>query len=193
MAERRALSAYRTVLVDSFGATSNGHTCQQFLERLLQQALTAARTDMGNIQILDRACAALKIAVHRGFQPAFLEHFRIVADSECACGEALRTGQVVIVEDVTQSPVFRSKETLEVLLDSGIRAVQSTPMYSSSGILVGMLSTHYRQPHRPTEHELTLIRDLAGTAAEQIAEAKPLLPDSPFTVPAASLCAPRVG
>jgi signal transduction histidine kinase len=51
---------------------------------------------------------------------------------------------------------------------SGIRAMQSTPLISRSGRLVGMISTHWRRPHRPSERELRLLDVLARQAADLI-------------------------
>jgi PAS domain S-box-containing protein len=51
---------------------------------------------------------------------------------------------------------------------SGIRAVQSTPLLARSGHLLGMISTHWRRPHRPTERELQPLDVLARQAADLI-------------------------
>ena len=47
-----------------------------------------------------------------------------------------------------------------------ILAAQFTPMITRSGEMVGVLSTQYRRPCRPSEDELRLIDLLAWTAAE---------------------------
>jgi len=51
---------------------------------------------------------------------------------------------------------------------SGIRAVQSTPLRSRSGRPLGMLSTHWRTPHTPTEEDFTFFDVLARLAADLI-------------------------
>src|SRR5262245_61122068 len=51
---------------------------------------------------------------------------------------------------------------------SGIRAVQSTPLVSRSGELLGMISTHWRKPHQPSESSLRIIDVLARQAADLI-------------------------
>ena len=58
-------------------------------------------------------------------------------------------GERIIIEDVSASPVFAGTRALEMLLAAGVGADQSTPLFSRSGHLVGMLSTHYRTPRRP--------------------------------------------
>ncbi|ULA58877.1 MAG: hypothetical protein LZF60_80271 [Nitrospira sp.] len=46
--------------------------------------------------------------------------------------------------------------------------MQSTPLISRSGRLVGLLSTQFDTPHRPTDDELKIIDMLAWTATEFI-------------------------
>src|SRR4029453_7736371 len=51
---------------------------------------------------------------------------------------------------------------------SNIRAVQSTPLVSRSGRLLGMISTHWREPHQPTERAFRAVDVLARQAADLI-------------------------
>jgi GAF domain-containing protein len=167
-AERIALNAYSAALNHGLGIRSSKPPSPDWLEILLSHAMSAARADMGNIQVFDHAEGVLKIRAQRGFEQPFLEYFDRVHSGECACGEALRIGKSVIIGDVTENPVFRFSDSLEIILDAGVRAVQSTPLFSSSGTLVGVLSTHYRKPRKPSEQELSSVRCLAAALAEQI-------------------------
>ena len=60
----------------------------------------------------------------------------------------------VIVDDVTESTIFTHERSLEVLLDAGVRSVQSTPLIGTRGQLLGVLSTHCSIPGRPNVKEL---------------------------------------
>jgi PAS domain S-box-containing protein len=71
-----------------------------------------------------------------------------------------------VVEDVTRSPIFAGTSELPVLLDAGVRALQSTPLVSSSGSLLGMISTHFDEPHRLSEAELRWMDLLARQGAD---------------------------
>jgi signal transduction histidine kinase/ActR/RegA family two-component response regulator len=53
-------------------------------------------------------------------------------------------------------------------LQTGILAVQSTPLISRSGAVVGMISTHWNKPHEPSERDLRLLDILARQAADLI-------------------------
>lgn len=49
---------------------------------------------------------------------------------------------------------------------AGISAMQSTPLISCSGKLLGMISTHWRRPHTPSEGDLSNFDILARQAAD---------------------------
>jgi signal transduction histidine kinase len=64
--------------------------------------------------------------------------------------------------------VMTGTQYLEAYRRSGIRAVQSTPLRSRSGEPLGMISTHWRTPHAPTEHDFRLFDVLVRQAADLI-------------------------
>jgi PAS domain S-box-containing protein len=138
------------------------------LNEILSAALVATGAEMGNIQLLDSA-GVLRIEAQKGFSQEFLDFFnRVTKDEAATCGAALAGRERVVVEDVQASPIFAGTPALKVLLNAGVRTVQSTPMISHSGVLVGMLSTHYKQPKRPSDRDLRLMDLLARQAADLI-------------------------
>jgi len=72
----------------------------------------------------------------------------------------------VVVEDVETHPAFHDAQLQAVMRAAGVRAVQSTPLIDRNGTVFGMLSTHFRTPHQPTEHELHLIDVFARLLAD---------------------------
>src|ERR1041385_2132894 len=134
-----------------------GNELYKCLADIVETAITITGADKGNVQLLDSASGVLTIAAQRGFDEPFLKFFADVRNDASACGAAMQSRDRVIVEDVTQSQIFAGQASLNVLLDAGVRAVQSTPLLSSAGNLLGMISTHFRIPHRPSERELRLI------------------------------------
>ncbi len=67
-------------------------------------------------------------------------------DTDSTCGQALRTGKRAIAG--TSRPCdFLAARRHGRLLDAGIRAAQSTPLFSRSGKMLGMISSHWRKPH----------------------------------------------
>jgi hypothetical protein len=131
------------------------------LTEIVNVAIALVGADMGNIQVFDPTFGTLRIEAQRGFTPSFLHFFNQVHEGQAVCGTAMKRARRVIVEDVTQSPIFHGNPALEVILDAGARSVQSTPLVDASGRILGMLSTHWRHPHRLTESELSMLDLLA--------------------------------
>ncbi|MBW4499368.1 MAG: PAS domain S-box protein [Scytonema hyalinum WJT4-NPBG1] len=152
------------------------------LEPLLQEILEAAmlqqgaaqgaiallQADMGNLQIYDQQEPSLKIVAQFGFKQEFLDFCSATAE-EALCGISMRERRRVIVGDIQTDPRF---EHLRLIAEkAGYRAVQSTPLFGHSGEILGVLSTHFRHPHRPSERELRLL-DLYARQAAQLIERK---------------------
>jgi hypothetical protein len=137
------------------------------LGRLLTMALSINRTDLGNIQLVDRKTGALAIVAQRGFGLNFLEHFGAVrAQDECACGRAMRAREPVFIADVTTDPLFAVHR--DIAASAGFRAVQSTPLISRNGALLGMMSTHFRAPNQLPYAELRTLEQHARLSADRI-------------------------
>ena len=74
----------------------------------------------------------------------------------------------MIVEDVTESEIYVGSRRSQPLLEAGVRAVQSMPLMSSAGKVLGIISTHFSEPHRPSEQELRLMDLLARQTADYL-------------------------
>jgi GAF domain-containing protein len=131
------------------------------LTEIVKVAIALVGADMGNMQLFDCTSGALRIEAQSGFTRPFLEFFNQVHHGQAVCGTAMKRARRVIVEDVTQSPIFYGTPALEIILDAGARSVQSTPLVDASGRILGMLSTHWRRPRRLSASELSLLDVLA--------------------------------
>jgi len=140
---------------------------QPLLEEVLDATIAMQEADFGNIQIHNPETRALEIRAQRGFQRDFLVYFNSVRDTDSACGRAMERRERVIIEDVETDPGFAPHR--EIAASAGFRAVQSTPLFSRGGDFLGMLSTHFRKPHRPSPRELRLT-DLYARQAAEIAD-----------------------
>jgi len=135
------------------------------LPQVLDGALALTGADFGNVQLLDPASGALLIATQSGFGSEFTDYFAVVDDGHSACGRAARDCSQTVIADVTTDPGFAPHR--EIAAAAGFRAVQSTPLADSGGRLVGMVSTHWRRPGRPSGRDLRMLElfgDLAGEA-----------------------------
>ncbi|MDR3553828.1 MAG: PAS domain S-box protein [Syntrophobacteraceae bacterium] len=138
------------------------------LSEILDAAIAISEADFGNIQLLAPGSLDLKILAQRGFPDYWLDFWDNVSKGQGVCGTALERGERIIVEDVEKSPLFSGAPALQIHLRAGVRAVQSTPLFSRSGRVLGMFSTHYRVPHRSDERALRLLDMLARHAADII-------------------------
>jgi PAS domain S-box-containing protein len=137
------------------------------LREILAAATDLTGTDKGNIQLYIPETERLRMVVHQGLGRRVLEHF--AEDGwVAACGAAARQVERVIIEDVSKLEDVQKTAELELVLDDGILAIQSTPLLSRHGRLLGMLNNHFRMPHRPSERELRYIDLLARMAADFI-------------------------
>jgi len=134
------------------------------LGELLTAAMDVTGSDMGNVQLADEN-RVLRIRAQAGFEREFLDFFSGVEENEAACGTAAADRRTVVVPDVELSPIFIGTPALTILRNADVRAVQSTPMFSYTGLLVGMVSTHYRSPHIFANRELDRLGLLAAQAA----------------------------
>jgi C4-dicarboxylate-specific signal transduction histidine kinase len=133
------------------------------LEEVLTATIEIQQADFGNVQLYNPESHALEIVSQRGFNAEFLDYFD---DSSAVCGRAMQSRSRIVIEDVQTDPQFASHR--HIALTAGYRAVQSTPLFSRGGEILGMISTHFRQPHRPSERELRLTDLYARQAAEMI-------------------------
>jgi len=136
------------------------------LEEVLNAIIALQNADFGNVQLYNPETKTLEIVAHRGFQRSFLDYFSSVNEPGAACGRAMQRRERVIIEDVLADPDFEPHR--EIAASAGFRAVQSTPLFSRSGEPLGMISTHFRQPHRPSGHDLRFTDLYARLAAELI-------------------------
>lgn len=125
------------------------------LEEILAAATALLRGDKGHVQLLGQD-GVLRLVAQQGFDRAFLDAFREVTPEHAgAAGRAVRTGKRVIIEDVDADEEYAPLRG--VARAAGYRAVQSTPIVSRDGRRLGMISTHFRSPHQPSEQALRLL------------------------------------
>ncbi|MFN6571043.1 GAF domain-containing protein [Dendronalium sp. ChiSLP03b] len=143
-------------------------TLQDALDSVLNRAIAIHRTDMGYIHLFEPKTSSLVIATQRGFRSDFVNFFGTIRidDDYSTCARAMRAGESAIVEDIEVDSLYKPHRAIAAL--AGYRAVQSTPLTSRRGTLVGVLSTHFRQPRQFLPWEMNLFDMLARHAANLI-------------------------
>ena len=137
------------------------------LDEILTGAIALLGADMGAIRILDSTRGTLKIEAHRGLKQCFLDSFNEVSAAGASpCGRALRSGERMVIADVEADMHFAPFRALARA--AGFRAVQSTPIVSREGALLGTLATHFRSVHEPADPDLRLLDLYVRQAADII-------------------------
>jgi PAS domain S-box-containing protein len=138
------------------------------LDQILDAAIGITGADKGSIQLLEDDGCTLRLTAQRGLPRDFLAFFGRVHKGQGACGTVLETGERLTVGDVTTHPLLAGIPALKVLLSAGCRAVQSTPLLTRYGNLVGILSTYKATACQFAERDLRLLDLLARQAADSI-------------------------
>jgi DNA-binding NarL/FixJ family response regulator len=160
-------------IVDSATETSDSHhtdanpylTFRQnaSISQFLKSMIDATGADCGTAQLYDSRNRVLRLVAHHGFETEFLDYFDTVGcDHNCVCSKAMNDRSRCVVTEVLTDPLF-SIDSRGVLLRAKVRSIQSTPLYTASGELLGMVSTHYRRPGGPKPDMWKPVDDLAAS------------------------------
>ena len=141
-------------------------------QKILDAAASTTRSDFASMQMFHPERGEkgeLQLLAFRGFDPEAAKFWEWVrADSGCTCGMAMRTGTRAIAANVETCDFMAGTDDRTAYLRASIYAAQSTPLISRSGRLLGMISTHWRKPHTPSESDLLRLDVLARLAADLI-------------------------
>jgi two-component sensor histidine kinase len=138
-------------------------------EKILDAAVTIMGSDFASMQMFHPERGELQLLAHRGFDASSVAFWQWVRPGAgCICGAALSSGERAIVSDVECCDFMAGTENLREYREAGMRAMQSTPLVSRTGRLLGMISTHWRNQHQPSERELQFLDVLARQAADLI-------------------------
>jgi len=161
--DMRRLNELSTLLV------REEHKFETCYDEITKTAIAISGAHKGNLQLFDDTSRSLRIVAQQGFQEEFLKFFESVNDHAAAsCGTAMSSNEQVVVDDVLTSETFVGQPAQKVLLDAEVRAVMSTPLRSSKGNLLGVISTHFSRPGHPSERQLRLTNILARQAADYL-------------------------
>ena len=137
--------------------------------KIVDAAVAIMRSDSASMQMLYPERDELRLLAHRGLDSDSAKFWEWVrTGAGCSCGAALKNRQRVMVPDVEACDFMAGTDDLQVYRNAGIRATQSTPLFSRSGKVVGMISTHWSEPHEPSDRDLRQFEILARQAADLI-------------------------
>jgi GAF domain-containing protein len=122
------------------------------LETVCRDIVALHGAEFGHVQIVGED-GYLWLVGSTGFSERFLAAVgRLAPDAGTVCTRAWSTRENVLIRDVATDPVF--KPFLQLARETGFRAVLSSPIVSSEGQLIGVVSAHFANPRVPTAIEL---------------------------------------
>ena len=137
------------------GKRTFGDTVQTILDDVI--AFHGAQYGTVQLPVGDK----LVIAAQRGFDPQILQMFRYVTkDDRCACGQALRLRQSIVVADVDKDQDYAPYR--DAVKRAGFRSIQSTPFTTQDGKLIAIVTVYLAAPGRARRSEAF---DLYGNVA----------------------------
>src|SRR5271163_203901 len=138
-------------------------TFEEAVETILDDVIALHGSEFGNVQL--PIGKHLVIAAQRGLPESFLNTFkRVDSEDGSACGRALLLGTQVVIRDIEADPDYAV--FLDIARRTGYRAVQTTPMVTKDGVLLGLVSTHFAGVHEPTPIEMQILKQYSGIAAD---------------------------
>jgi PAS domain S-box-containing protein len=140
------------------------------LEEILHTAMAIEETDLGLLSLYDPEQKRLAVAASLGFDDELLESLERLGPIDDLHGSSFRERRRHVVEDVETD--MMNAPYRKMARQAGYRAIHSTPLIARSGEVVGVLSTHFREPHQPTERVKRLIDLCAHQAVDFIENAR---------------------
>lgn len=152
--------------IEAVGGLVEAGDLASLYARIIDAAARLLGADCASIQTRVPEKQQLRLVAARGFVPEATAYWEWVdAGSSSCCGQALLRGERVIIADVEGDSQLAGTEDLRHMRSCGIRAVQSTPLFSRAGDAFGMLSTHWRHQYQPPGDALRLLDALARQIA----------------------------
>ena len=144
-------------------------TPESLYDQILGAAMELMASDAACLQMLAADDTSLRLLAWTNFHPDSVAFWqRVEAGAGSSCSKALSDNQRVVVTDIEACEFMAGTQEQQEYRRAGVRAMQSTPLRSRTGRLLGMLSTHWRTPHTPTEDDFRFFDVLARQAADLI-------------------------
>jgi two-component sensor histidine kinase/integral membrane sensor domain MASE1 len=139
-----------------------GGQIEKSLDKVIETAVAISGANKGYLQFLNPATGTLMLAAQQGFHEPSLKWLQQIEETS-----GLRSTRRMIIEDL-RNDVKLSAQLSRGLLDAGVQAIVATRLLSSTGNVLGTVSTLFDTPHRPDERELRLMDLLARQTADYL-------------------------
>jgi len=144
-------------------------TPESLYDQVLGAAMELMASDAACLQMLAADNTSLRLLAWTNFPPDCVPFWeRVAAGAGSTCSKALSENQRVVVTDIESCEFMAGTQEQLEYRRAGVRGVQSTPLRSRTGRLLGMLSTHWRTPYTANEDDFRFFDVLARQASDLI-------------------------
>jgi len=158
-----SMSELHSVVRDLVGSSEP----QALYDRIVRAAALLMRADAASLQVLGPQDKLLRLIAHRGIPPSAVGQWEQVSLKDAGvAGRAHAAADRVCVEDI-DTFAAPPGETLVYRL-ANFRGVQSTPLCTHQGVILGMLSTFWQNPRLASDRELRFFDLLVRMAADLV-------------------------
>ena len=147
-----------------------GVPVEEVLEKLIRLIESQTPGMLGSVLLLDEDGIHVRHGAAPNLPIAYIKAVDGQPIGPCAgsCGTAMYTGKTVIVTDILVDPLWKNYR--DVAIQHGLRACWSTPIFSSTGKMMGSFAMYYIEPRCPQPDDLRLAElasHIAGIAIER--------------------------
>ena len=145
---------------------------QSTLHEVLCAVMAITDADMGHVEVWS-ANGRLEVTSQVGFEPELLAELNAANETEdSATRRAIRGRERVVLSDVLSEG---TDPRLRVLAErAGYRGVQTTPLVTRGGKVLGVISTHYSSPFHPSDSDRRLLDLYIRPAVDWLERARSL-------------------
>jgi GAF domain-containing protein/ligand-binding sensor domain-containing protein len=159
----RELEAVNTIAA----VVSRSLNLDHLLTDALDETLAVMGTEAGGIYLLDNGGDVLRLAIQRGFSPDLVTEIDALAVGEGFSGRVARSGEALVVRDVSEDP----RLTRMAVKHEGLRSLVVVPL-KAKGQVLGTLFTVTRGYRSFTDRDEALLASIGqqiGVAVENAA------------------------
>ena len=150
---------------DMFDLLATGDSLTDALNILLRAIETLSEGVIGSVLLLDEQGQCLLAGAAPNLPDTFTcaIHGAPIGPSAGSCGTAAYRGELVIVEDIQNNPLWA--EYRDLATAHGLRACWSSPIFSKDFKVLGTFAMYFREVRRPSTSDVRLVTEAAGAAA----------------------------
>lgn len=140
---------------------------EKLFGQIIEVAKAIMRSDAVSLQEYIPDKKALNLLAWEGFHPNSAKYWEWITNShKTVCAVSMTEHKRTVVPDIESCDFLCSADDLEPYRLSGFRSVQSTPLISRSGEILGMISNYWKNVYHASERDFAMLDVVTRQAAD---------------------------